>query len=190
MANYRVQISFPVDGVLPADAMTITPHYSGDNAQGLADVLKSNLSAFAPVGAGKPFKISVYDAEKAPPNYPLATASQTGTPPTSGGPRELALCLSYYSTWNRPRLRGRLYIPYIFVTGALGQRPTGAQITAALDWRTPLTAGLPSAHRMIVWSRVEKKAYGVSDFWVDDEWDIVRSRGRKPTTRQTATYAP
>jgi hypothetical protein len=188
MASYRAVIRFPVDGVLPADAMQITPHYSGDDAQALANTLKSNLSAFAPIGATKAFKVSVYDAQKAPPNYPLAIAEQAGTPATSNGPRELALCLSYFSGFNRPRLRGRLYIPKTFISGAPGLRPDAAQMTAALDWRTPLTTGLPGTSRLIVWSRVEQKAWGVDNFWVDDEWDVVRSRGRKPTTRQTATF--
>lgn len=188
MAIYRAAISFPVDGVLPVDAMTINPHYFGDDAQGLADVLKSNLSAFTPVGATKPFRIRIYDAQKAPPSYPLAIAEQAGTPPNSSQPREVALCLSYYSTYNRPRYRGRLYIPTVFLNGVLGSRPSGAQITEALNWRTPLTNGLPAAHNMVVFSRVNGQSYGVSDFWVDDEWDIVRSRGRKGTTRQEASF--
>jgi hypothetical protein len=188
MAIYRVQISFPVDGVLPADAMAITPHYFGDDAQALANVLKSNLSAFVPVGATKPFKIRVYDAQKPPPSYPLATAEQAGTPPTSGIPRELALCLSYYSQFNRPRLRGRLYIPQVLIGGTLGSRPSTTQIASALSWKDPLTQSLPGSHNLVVYSRVDDKANGVNNFWVDDEWDIVRSRGRKPTTRQTATF--
>lgn len=188
LAIYRVQISFPVDSNLPVDAMSINPHYFGDDAQGLADVLKNNLAAFASVGPSRPFTIKVYDAQKPPPNYPLATAVQAGTPINSVVPRELSLCLSYYSTYNRPRYRGRLYLPSPYITGAYGARPTGAQITEALSWRTPLTQGLPSAHNMVVYSRFLDQANGVSDFWVDDEWDIVRSRGRKPTTRSEAEY--
>lgn len=188
MAIYRVQIGFQVDGVLPADVMTITPHYFGDDAQALADRLKSNLSAFSQVGATKPFRIRVYDAQKPPPSYPLATAEQAGTPPNSSVPRELALCLSYYSTWNRPRYRGRLYIPLVLIGGTAGARPAGATITQALAWKDPLTASLPPSHNLVVYSRVDDKSYGVDNFWVDDEWDVVRSRGRKPTTRQTATF--
>lgn len=185
---YRAQISFPVDGVLPADAMAITPHYFGDDAQALADRLKSNFAAFAPVGGSKPFTIRIYDAQKAPPSYPLAIATQAGTPPSSSTPRELAVCLSYYSTWNRPRFRGRVYIPTVFLSTALGARPSAAQITSILGWKDPLTASLPPSHNLVVYSRMDNKSYGVDHFWVDDEWDIVRSRGRKPTTRQLATF--
>jgi hypothetical protein len=188
LAIYRVQLSFPTDGVLPADEMTLTPHYSGDDAQALADRLKSNLTAFAQVGASKPFRIRVYDAKKAPPSYPLASAQQAGTPPNSGAPRELALCLSYYSTWNRPRFRGRLYIPHLFFGGGTAARPAPTQMTAVLAWKDVLTGSLPPAHNLVVYSRMAGEAYGVDNFWCDDEWDIMRSRGRKATTRQTATF--
>jgi len=188
MAIYRVQICFPADGILPEDYMCITPHYFGDDAQALADRLKSNFAAFAPVGATKPFKIRVYDAEKAPPSYPLAIAEQAGTPLTSNGPRELALCLSYYSSWNRPRYRGRLYLPNALLGQTGTVRPSPAVMTSALSFKDPLTQSLPPAHNMIVYSRMDAKGYGVTNFWVDDEWDIVRSRGRKSTSRQTATF--
>lgn len=185
---YRAQISFAVDGVLPADAMTITPHYFGTDAQALADKLKSNLAAFALVGATKPFKIRIYNAQAPPPSYPLAVAEQTGTPPTSTVPRELALCLSYYSVYNRPRNRGRVYLPMVLVGGVMGARPTTTQISSALSFKDPLTNGLPPSTNMVVYSRRNDQSYGVDNFWVDDEWDVVRSRGRKPTTRQTATF--
>jgi hypothetical protein len=190
LAIYRAQISFPVDSVLPADAFTITPHYQGDDAVALANMLKSNLSAFSPIGATKPFTIRVYDAQKAPPSYPLAVAEQSGTPPASNGPRELCLCLSYYATYNRPRFRGRLYIPAMFTGTGYQARPTGSAIAAALGWHAPLAVGLPSGTTFSVYSRMDAKAYTVSDFWVDDEWDVLRSRGRKSTTRQTVDLYP
>lgn len=188
MAIYRAQITWPVDSVFAVDAMSINPHYFGTDAQALADKLKSNFTAFTPIGATKPFTIRIYDAQKAPPSYPLATASQAGTPVNSDRPRELALCLSYYSTHNRPRLRGRVYLPAQFVGGTLASRPSPAQITAALSFKDPLTQSLPPSTNMVVYSRMDDKSYGVDNFWVDDEWDIVRSRGRKPTSRQTATF--
>lgn len=184
----RAAIRFPVDTTLPADVMQITPHYFGDNAQALADKLKANLIAHVPIGAAKPFNISIYDAQKAPPNYPLATASNAGTPPASGVARELCLCLSYFSTWNRPRYRGRVYIPATLIGGTISSRPSGAQMTSALDWRNVLTGSLPASHNLVVYSRSNNQSYGVTDFWVDDEWDVIRSRGRKPTTRQTAKF--
>jgi hypothetical protein len=39
----------------------------------------------------------------------------------------------------------------------------------------------------IVWSRKNHTATKVQNYWVDDEWDTVRSRGLKRSTRQVAT---
>lgn len=188
MATYRVQLSFPADSALPRDEMSITPHYSGDNPGGLANALKANLIAFPTVGA-KPFKIKVYDAQKAPPSYPLAVAEQTGTPPTTSIPREISLCLSYYATVNRPRYRGRLYIPACFLGTTVGVRPTSPQRDMVMEWVPVLSANLPSGHNWVVWSRVAQQQNGVSDWWVDDEWDTVRSRGLRSTTRTIGTRA-
>jgi hypothetical protein len=182
-----VQIAFPFDTTLPRDVVTINPHYFGDNAQGLADALKTNLIAFTQVGAAKPFKIKVYDAEAAPPNYPLAESANGTGFITGGPPRELAMCLSYYSTWNRPSYRGRLYIPLAFMGGAMGLRPTTTQRSDTLAWKTPLGTGLPANHNWVVYSRKKGQAYGVSNVWVDDEWDIMRSRGTRPTARTEGT---
>lgn len=188
MAIYRAQIGFPLDSTLPRDVVTINPHYFGDNAQGLADALKANLIANTYVGQTIPFKIKVYDAEKAPPSFPLAEAQNGTGNPVSSQPRELALCLSYYSTWNRPRYRGRLYLPLkVCGIGAVGVRPTASHMTQALSFGVTLGKNLPSAHNWVVYSPTMKQSNGVTNYWVDDEWDIVRSRGTRSTTRQLGT---
>jgi len=187
MAIYRVQVAFQLDTAFPRDAMTINPHFFGDNPQALGDALKTNIKAIASVGPSMPFTIKVYDAQKPPPSYPLYTTTNgTGFVATTL-PREVALCLSYYSTNNRPSYRGRLYIPVALVGGALGLRPTTTQQNNVLGWRTALGAGLPSAHNWVVYSPKLQQSNGVSNVWVDDEWDTVRSRGLKPTTRVLAT---
>jgi hypothetical protein len=180
-------MAFPYDSALPKDVVSINPHYNGSDPQQLANALKTNLQGYTPVGP-HPFTIKVYDALAPPPSYPLATATQEGTAPSSQCPREIALCLSYFSTYNRPRFRGRLYLPVSWFTSVVNVRPSGAVITGALDFApSVLTKALPSQTNWVVWSAVEKKSQGgVSDVWVDDEWDTIRSRGLSPTTRQTA----
>lgn len=186
MATYRVSIGFPADSALPRDEMHITPHFNGDNADALAQALKANLTGY-PATSLRPFKIKVYDALKAPPSYPLAVAEQVGTPPNTTVPREIALCLSYYSTWNRPRYRGRLFLPAFLVGGAPGLRPTVAQRDEALAFKQVLSQGLPSGHNWVVYSKRNGASYGVSNVWVDDEWDTVRSRGLRGTARSVGT---
>lgn len=187
--NCKALIEFPHESSLPKDRMSITPHYGQvDNPQALADKLKVNLIAIGTISATIPFTIKIYDAEKAPPSFPLAQAQQTGTTPTASTPREIALCLSYYSTYNRPRYRGRLYIPYAYITGSLGARPTPTQRDFVLNsWGGALARNLPPNMSLIVWSKRDAKAYGVTNMWVDDEWDIQRSRGLRGTVRSQAT---
>jgi hypothetical protein len=184
---FLAKIGFQLDSAFPRDAVTINPCYFGDNAQGLADALKTNLMTTSPVGATTPFRIRIYDAQKLPPSYPLAEASNgTGFKATTV-PRELALCLSYYSTANRPGQRGRVYIPAYFLGGTIGLRPSVPQRDSALAWTTTLGKSLPAAHNLVVYSRKVKQSYGVDNTWVDDEWDIVRSRGLRGENRSTAT---
>lgn len=184
---FRAQIGFPFDSALPRDVITINPHYDGTSEQALADALKANLIANTMVGATKPFTVKIYNAQKAPPNYPIATASQAGTTPVSTGPRELAIALSYYGGVNRPRYRGRVFIPYSLTAGATGLRPSGAQMTAVLGWANTLGKNLPASTAWCVYSRINNSFNWVSNAWVDDEWDIQRSRGLRGTTRQLGT---
>jgi hypothetical protein len=187
MAIYRAQIGFPVDSVLPKDVVTLNPHYVGDSPQALADGLKANLIANAQIANTRPFIIKIYDAQKAPPSYPLATATNGTGNSTSAMPREVALCLSFYATWNRPSFRGRLYIPAFFTGGTLNQRPTTPQITNCLGFKDTFGKSLPSGHFWAVYSPKLDSAAQINNVWVDDEWDTVRSRGLRSTTRQTAT---
>jgi hypothetical protein len=189
VAIYRAQISFPYDSDLPRDRITITPHYSGSDPQALADALKTNLTAYTPISSSVAFNIKIYNAQGSPPHFPLAQANSTlQTPATSFLPRELALCFSYYGGFNRPRFRGRLYIPAMWAGGTAGARPTSTQRTNVANIAPRLANGLPSGTSFGVYSRRDNGFSTASNWWVDDEWDIVRSRGSKSTTRTTGTF--
>lgn len=183
----RVQISFQFDTAFPRDAITINPHFFGDDPQAIVDHLKTNLLALPAVGATTPFTIKAYNAQQAPPSYPLATASNLSGFVLSHKPREVALCLSYYSTYNRPSYRGRLYIPGVFISGTFDVRPTATQQADAMKFKDVLSTNMPAGMNWVVYSRRQNKSYGVSNCWVDDEWDTIRSRGMKGTTRILAS---
>lgn len=187
MGIYRAQITMPMDSALPRDECQINPHYNGTDPQLLANALKANLIANANV-ATAPFTIKVYDALKPPPSYPLATASQTGTPPGSPCPREVAICLSYYAQFNRPHLRGRVYLmPRWIGGGTISIRPSDSHLTAALGWKATLGAGLPPSTFWTVFSPKLGSDAQVTNVWVDDEWDTLRSRGLRSTKRSAGT---
>lgn len=187
MPIYRVTIAVGMDTALPSDQVSVNPHYNASDPDALVQALKANCIAYSPIGT-RPFTIKAYDAAKSPPSYPLATASQVGTVTASQCPREVSLCLSYFSTYNRPRFRGRLFLPATWLTGAPAVRPSNALMLSCLNFATAvLTKSLPSQANWVVWSQTEKKSQGgVTDIWCDDEWDTVRSRGLDPTTRVTA----
>lgn len=187
MAQYRAQIGFPLNTSFPRDVITINPHYNGDNAQALADALKTNLIANTMVGATWPFTIKIYDDEKPPPSYPIASATNGTGFKVTNTPGEVALCLSYYAGFNRPSYRGRVFIPAPFVGGALSLRPTSTQMNNALSFANTLGKSLPSQHVWQVWSKKLKQGFTINHAWVDDEWDIQRSRGGRPTTRVEQT---
>jgi hypothetical protein len=123
-----------------------------------------------------------------PPSAPVYTGGQAGTPPTSTCPREVALCLSYFGQWNRPTFRGRVYIPGSLLGSTVGAKPTGTQMTNAGSFATALGKNLPSGNYMVVWSRKKASAAQVTDWWVDNEWDTIRSRGLKADNRITGKF--
>lgn len=186
MATYRAMLWWAFDSALPRDRITVNPHFVGDNPGALADALMTNLAGLS----GAPtmtYGVKIYDATKPKPNPPLTERQFGSTFVASTKVREVALCLSYYSTWNRPRYRGRLYIPGELIGGTLGLRPTSTQITTALNFKNVLTTGLPPNCNWTVYSKTMNAVNGVSNCWVDDEWDIQRSRGLRGTSRQLAT---
>jgi len=188
VATYRAQLAFKTDTDFPRDAMSMNPHYTGENPQALADKLKANLIAHPSVGAQWGFTIKVYDALKAPPSYPLATATLDMPKRDTGKPREVAMCLSYYSGFNRPSLRGRLYIPGGFITGAQGLKPSQAQIDEVLSWKDVFTVGVSTAI-WVVYSRKHKTSSVVDHCWVDNEWDTIRTRGLRSELRTATAIA-
>lgn len=196
MPVWRLQTSFAADSTLPRDFMTITPHFNdggvGSDPQGLCDDLAAALSGWINVGPEREVKVTAYDAQGTVPVYPAGEAIvNTGVAPTSVMPREIALCLSFYSDRNIPRQRGRLYMPVnLFSTAAaLSVRPAGALQTKVGDLAA-IFADLGGVDvDWCVWSRTNAIAYPITNWWVDDEWDVIRSRGLRSTTRTQGTVS-
>lgn len=138
-----------------------------------------------------PVEVRLYDIEGTKPVYPMAVAKvNAGTVPGEiSQPSEIAVCLSFFADHPEPRRRGRLYVPF-FLVGGKGD----------LDWKVnngfqlkiaelvPLFAGLGGLNvDWIVWSDRDKAAHKVTDWWIDDQWDTVRSRGYRASSRMVGT---
>jgi len=182
-----MQCAWQLDTSFPRDALVITPHFNdqgvGSDPEGLANDLADALNGWEP--GSVPLKIKVYDAQGTVPVYPVAEVTRNGPAvPLAGANREVAVCLSFYAGSNRPRHRGRLYIPAPVAGMALtGSRPSAGVQQKAADL-VPLFADLGGADvDWCVYSRLDDTARSVSHWWVDNAWDVQRRRGLQPTAR-------
>jgi hypothetical protein len=198
---YKVAIGVHCDTLLPRDVMQCTPHFR--DATGVASPatvctqIAALMGTFLQQTAQGTVKVYMEDFNPTNPHNPLATAD-FGTPGqvlNSYGPREIALVCSYYAGQNVKRYRGRMYVPLTWQRtaggGALanpGVRPVPSHMSAALSFgATELKGPRSNGWHWCVASTVDKVGRDVTDYWVDDEWDIIRSRGLKGTDRQVAT---
>lgn len=102
------------------------------------------------------------------------------------GPREVALCLSFYAGQNTPRRRGRMFMgPWS--AGEMKQRPV-VQIQQGLVAFAQGISGLGGVNvDWCVYSPTTGESNKVTNVWVDNEWDTQRSRGLRGDTRVAAT---
>ena len=198
---YKVSIGVQTDNNLARDNMFVTPHYRDEagtqSPAQLATQLANNFTAWYGAPVRGQVKVYLEDFNPGIPHNPLAVADfgTVGIYATSTGPRELALCLSYYAGQNTKRYRGRLYIPHAWIRGSGGAgsppptlRPTAGMISTVVGFGTSvLVPPKLNGMKWCVASTVDKISRNVTDFWVDDEWDIIRSRGLRGTTRTSGT---
>lgn len=193
---YEAKVAmWDLNSVLPRDAATNTVFFNDTGltsdpdglAQDIAEVYGFHLRAV-------PIEVKLYDAEAAAPRDLLGTHrvnwGNTGSP--GNVPRELSLCLSFYGEHNRPSERGRIYIPYYLLGAAVpGERPGAAALDRVVAFATEPNNSFPDVGgldvKWVVWSRKNRAAHDVTAGWCDDEWDTVRSRGLRPSTRTTFT---
>jgi hypothetical protein len=122
---------------------------------------------------GRFIDIRAYNMDDATPRPIKARATQqvTGTAPSS--PRQVALCLSYYADRNLPRQRGRIYLgPW----ATPGTSASAAQLGQVIGL-APALAGLGGLNvDWSIYSPTRQAHDAIKHAWVDDSWDIVRSR--------------
>jgi hypothetical protein len=198
---YKCSIGVQTDNNLARDNIWVNPHFRDTTGASTPAQLAGRLAAGFGSWFGAPVRgtVKVYleDFNPAAIHNPLAVADfgTVGTYATSSGPREIALCLSYYSNQNTKRYRGRLYIPHAWIRVAGGgassappPRPTAQTMaTAGSFYTTVLKSPEIDGFKWTLASTVDRVDRTVTAWWVDDEWDVVRSRGFRGTTRTTGT---
>lgn len=190
MPVWKLQTQIWMDSVLARDAFVITPHFNqggiGSDAQSLCDDWAAFIDTWTPLV--HQITVKAYDAQGSVPVYPEGEATlNVGSAPAGDAPREVALCLSFYADRNIPRHRGRLYIPHNIVNTSESLRPSAGE----RDFLGELAQGAADLGGVdtdwCIFSRSDNVARSVSTWWVDDEWDTVRSRGLRATTRTMGT---
>lgn len=194
MALASALVEIGADSALPRDRIVNTLHFNLvgtflSPSQTQWDSLANDLALVydALVGASpREVSVKMYDLDDAQPRPVKAQkVLHSGSFPSTAGPREIACCLSFYSERNLPRNRGRIFLPWFLLGGSVGTRPTSQQMGFALSLYNGFKNLGGADCEWCVFSRADNQHKKVSNGYVDDEWDVIRSRGLKPTTRQT-----
>lgn len=191
MPKWRLQAAAWADTTFPTDACIINPcfddHGATTDPDGLCEDLATALSTY--YAGTRQITVKAYDLEGTKPVFPAGEHTlNAGQAPASTRVRETALCLSFYAGQNRPRQRGRLYVPCALTNiTATAARPVAGEQQKVADL-VPILAGLGGLDvDWIVWSQVDHQARKVTNWWVDNAWDTMRSRGVAPTSRLEGT---
>lgn len=190
MPVWKLQTQIAVSSVLPRDQFVVTPHFDDAGAltdpQALCDDWAAAVDAL--MLPTRQIVVKAYDAEGTPPVYPQGEATlNVGAAPAALSPGEVALCLSFYSERNVPRQRGRLFLPVSAVFAGLVARPVATHLDHAEAWADAAQALGGVDVDWVVYSKLDGVARPVTNWWCDDEWDTVRSRGLRGTTRRMGT---
>ncbi len=208
MPKVRAQIITRTSTDIPRDFITNTVHFDTKafdinaslvtNWESIANDLRNmfrDTRNYIPAGYG--VEVKVYDLDQPQPrpikhHAPwVAYAQASGL----GSPREVALCLSFRGNTSTKRTRGRIYVgPYNTTAG--NERPTLAMQNNVLALATGL-ANIGSTNVdwcvrstfPIVAGDMGGTMHEVQASWVDNEYDTVRSRGLRGTSRVTATHS-
>lgn len=196
----KFQVAMFGSSQLPRDAIVNTLHFNvAEGVGGSPDygALCNDLAAIYNqywLNAGfHRIEVRAYGLEGPPPHLPLGQTILNATAtPGGNGPREIALCLSFRSGASGlgPRRRGRIFLPVTIHTTASTERPSPNIMTRALALAQHFADLGGTNVDWNVYSTRDQHGYQVTDAWVDDEWDIQRRRGYRPTTRQTAHVGP
>ena len=199
--TYRFQVSLPVLDTLPRNRATNVLHFEhqiGGQSDAQLQTMCQDLAAIYQhhyADNTREVQVKAYDVD-AVPNYPRATVVvNAGAPWGHNGFLEQALVLSFAGT-NRgnKRERGRIYlVPGMTALGFVlsSNRPNDATLNWALGFYTEPNQSFPDLGgvdwKFGVWSRVGQKFTQSQQAWVNDDWDVQRSRGLRESKRVAAT---
>lgn len=132
---------------------------------------------------GRYLDIRAYDMGDAEPRPIRARKVGSVSGSIVQGPHQLALALSYYADRNLPRKRGRIYCGPFLPSSSAGESATTAQQNDVLAL-APALADLGGVNvDWSLWSPTTQTHTRINHAWVDNSWDIIRSRKQDGTNR-------
>lgn len=105
------------------------------------------------------------------------------------GPREVSVCLSFFGERNLPSTRGRSYHGPFPGTITNSTRPGSGIATPLLDLADDLSEVGGGNIHWVVYSPKTGDYHYVKNAWVNDEWDTMRSRQLRESTRWTRSIS-
>lgn len=197
MGIYKAVVSTWADGLAADDAIQVTPTFRTETGESGLDALAQEILDkwqlyLSSTHSNSQTRVTLYVADNpTPPNYPVAQKEEnSGVSVASTTNRDIALCLSYYSQVNRPRHRGRLYVPCAIANLVTSSaRPSAGVQTRVGDLATVL-AGVGGTN--VTWglySTIDHVFRPTTHWWVGNAWDSQRRRGQKETARLEGTIA-
>lgn len=189
MADYRVQV---VGTVLTSDPgrdyITNVLHYAAPTttANAIGDAVKA---AFCTISGAvysnfHQVKVNVYNLANPLHSPPVYTTIYTGGGSISPGPRQVGLCLSFYSGLNIRGQRGRIYIgPWD--KALMTEYASSSLLTSMMGLAAALKnpGGADVIHQ--IYHPKTASWSNVSNYFANNRWDTMRSRLPKETARQT-----
>jgi hypothetical protein len=200
--HIRAHVTWQTGSLLPRDKIQITPCFrhqqilpvdGGPEWDDLAEDLATGIRTSLAAGNAQALEVKLYEIKDPVAGEPNRPKGQHVLDPANAAEaqtyRELACCLSFYGGENAPHQRGRLYVPafLLLTTSTVGVRPATVIQNKAGALAT-VFAGLGGIDvDWIVWSPTRKLATRVTNWFVDDEWDVQRRRGLVPAVRVAGT---
>lgn len=182
----KFQVAAASDSLLAEDAIVNTLHFNVLSTSPDYNALAGDLATLFQTWyeVARQIRVVAYEVAGPPPHFPVGErVLNPGVLVNAAGPREVALCLSFFGERNLPRQRGRIYLAQGVKSSGLTSRPTVTMLTAAQTLAAGLS-GLGGANvDWVVYSPTSGLHHKVSTSWVDNEWDTMRSRGRGSTFR-------
>jgi hypothetical protein len=198
MTTLNVQHTIDSSNGLPADAVVNTWHFTTINpvTNAIADSIFDALVAFYQVidqyyaaTLNTSAHLKAYDRSDPSPRQPIRTRDYALVLGATSLPQEVALCMSYQATrvsgQLQSRRRGRVYLGPFAVTAASDSVPSAALLTAIKTAAQGLlTTSTANANwTWVQFSETDQAEHDVVDGWIDNAFDTMRSRGRRPTVR-------